>query len=255
MNELRIIEQREVLNKNFTVYGDFENPLFLAKDVAEWIEHSNATVMLQGIDESEKVLNNVYTLGGNQESWFLTEDGLYEVLMQSRKPIAKQFKAQVKQILREIRKTGKYEAKQPAALPTDRLRIQTMNAEARLEYARIRKAELFLKLSNVDTLSTEYKGILVAQATEVLAGQPLLPPVPSVQKTHSATDLAEMFSTTAAMIGRITNAKGLKTEEYGENYRAKSRYSTKEVDTFRYYDTIIPVLEKFFSKQPALTTV
>ena len=176
MNELRIIEQREVLNKNFTVYGDFENPLFLAKDVAEWIEHSNATVMLQGIDESEKVLNNVYTLGGNQESWFLTEDGLYEVLMQSRKPIAKQFKAQVKQILREIRKTGKYEAKQPAALPTDRLRIQTMNAEARLEYARIRKAELFLKLSNVDTLSTEYKGILVAQATEVLAGQPLLPP-------------------------------------------------------------------------------
>ena len=144
--------------------------------------------------------------------------------------------------------------KQPA-LPTDRLRIQTMNAEARLEYARIRKAELFLKLSNVDTLSTEYKGILVAQATEVLAGQPLLPPVPSVQKTHSATDLAEMFSTTAAMIGRITNAKGLKTEEYGENYRAKSRYSTKEVDTFRYYDTIIPVLEKFFSKQPALTTV
>ena len=45
--------------------------------------------MIQNIDEDEKVVNNVHTLGGNQEAWFLTEDGLYEVLMQSRKPIAK----------------------------------------------------------------------------------------------------------------------------------------------------------------------
>ena len=40
--------------------------------------------------------------------WFLTEDGLYEVLMQSRKPIAKQFKKKVKEILKQIRKTGGY---------------------------------------------------------------------------------------------------------------------------------------------------
>lgn len=66
-------------------------------------------MMLQNIDEDEKVVNNVYTLGGIQESWFLTEDGLYEVLMQSRKPIAKSFKKEVKKILKEIRKTGKYE--------------------------------------------------------------------------------------------------------------------------------------------------
>lgn len=38
----------------------------------------------------------------------LTESGLYEVLMQSRKPIAKQFKKGVKAILKEIRKTGGY---------------------------------------------------------------------------------------------------------------------------------------------------
>ena len=38
--------------------------------------------------------------------WFLTEDGLFEVLMQSRKPIAKQFKKEVKKILKQIRLTG-----------------------------------------------------------------------------------------------------------------------------------------------------
>ncbi len=107
-NQIIMISEQEVLGKKFRVYGDYENPLFLAKDVAEWIEHSNPRVMLQLIDDAEKVVNNVYTPGGVQESWFLTEDGLYEVLMLSRKPIAKEFKKQVKEILRSIRKNGMY---------------------------------------------------------------------------------------------------------------------------------------------------
>lgn len=108
MQELQIINQQEVLGKDFKIYGDFENPLFLAKDVAEWIEHSDVSTMIRKIDEDEKVTNIVCTLGGNQEAWFLTENGLYEVLMQSRKPIAKEFKKQVKVILKSIRKHGGY---------------------------------------------------------------------------------------------------------------------------------------------------
>ena len=109
-NELKIIDERELLGKQLRVYGDFENPLFLAKDVAEWIEYDISSInkMLNNVDENEKVRNNVPTLGGNQEMWFLTEDGLYEVLMLSRKPIAKEFKKEVKKILKLIRKTGIY---------------------------------------------------------------------------------------------------------------------------------------------------
>lgn len=106
---MEIIKQQEVLGKDFKVYGTFEEPLFLAKDVAEWIEHSNTRMMLKTVDETEKqCVNNPYALKGQQEQWFLTEDGLYEVLMQSRKPIAKEFKREVKGILKEIRITGQY---------------------------------------------------------------------------------------------------------------------------------------------------
>ncbi len=112
MNELKIINQQEVLGKDFKIYGDYENPLFLAKDVAEWIEHSNVTRMLEGVDEDEKIKispnQSLGVLQRNKEYNFLTENGLYEVLMQSRKPIAKQFKKKVKEILKEIRKTGQY---------------------------------------------------------------------------------------------------------------------------------------------------
>lgn len=108
--EIKVIDEREVLGKHFRVYGDIENPLFLAKDVAEWIEHSNITKMLSSVDEDEKVKirpnQKLGLLTSNNEYNFLTEDGLYEVLMQSRKPIAKQFKKEVKKILKQIRLTG-----------------------------------------------------------------------------------------------------------------------------------------------------
>ena len=91
MSNLQIIEQREVLGKDFKIYGDFENPLFLAKDVAEWIENKNPSQMLDTIDDNEKTLYTIYRVDGStHKSWFLTEHGLYEVLMQSRKPIAKE---------------------------------------------------------------------------------------------------------------------------------------------------------------------
>lgn len=90
-----IIYERNLFGKHFRIYGTKENPLFLAKDVAEWIEHSDVSMMLKKVDEDEKVTNIVCTLGGNQRAWFLTENGLYEVLMQSRKPIAKELKKEV----------------------------------------------------------------------------------------------------------------------------------------------------------------
>ncbi len=107
-NPIRVLKQTELCGRQFTVYGTVEEPLFRAKDVAEVIEHPNVTVMLNLVDEEEKGVKQLLTPGGNQQVWFLTEDGLYEVLMQSRKPIAKQFKKGVKQILHEVRTTGGY---------------------------------------------------------------------------------------------------------------------------------------------------
>lgn len=107
-NVMTVLRETVVLGHPFKIYGTAEDPLFLAKDVASLIEHSDVSTMLRSVDEDEKVTNIVCTLGGNQKSWFLTESGLYEVLMLSRKPIAKQFKKQVKAILHEIRTKGGY---------------------------------------------------------------------------------------------------------------------------------------------------
>lgn len=118
MNNVQVINEQEALGKQFRIYGTIDEPLFLAKDVAEWIDYSktgkgayDVSRMLSTVDEDEKLIRTIFVSGQNREMWFLTEDGLYEVLMQSRKPIAKQFKKKVKAILKEIRKTGRYESK------------------------------------------------------------------------------------------------------------------------------------------------
>jgi anti-repressor protein len=140
---IAVLESREVFGKRFNIYGNFENPLFLAKNVGDMIDHSNIAKMLKTIDADEKLICMAYvvesklstvvdneliepivtsaqpstevngnempaTHGQTRNMWFLTEYGLYEVLMQSRKPIAKEFKSRVKEILKEIRKHGYY---------------------------------------------------------------------------------------------------------------------------------------------------
>lgn len=111
MNQLQVISNQNVLGNDFQIYGTFEEPMFLAKDVADWIEHNKPAEMISNVDHDEKLMAIISHSGQNRQMWFLTEDGMYEVLMQSRKPIAKQFKKQVKVILKEIRQTGQYTQK------------------------------------------------------------------------------------------------------------------------------------------------
>lgn len=133
---IQVLSETELLGRNFTVYGTAENPLFLAKEVAEVLNYSesNSSKLTNLVESDEKVRNTITTLGGNQEVWFLTEDGLYEVLMQSRKPIAKEFKKGVKEILKSIRKTGGYIATTEEESPEEIMARTLTIAQATKKY-------------------------------------------------------------------------------------------------------------------------
>lgn len=107
-SEIQVLKQTELLGQQFAVYGTPDEPLFLAKDVAAWIEHTDVSKMVQSVDDDEKLTRTLFVSGQNREVWMLTENGLYELLMLSRKPIAKEFKKGVKKILHDIRTTGQY---------------------------------------------------------------------------------------------------------------------------------------------------
>lgn len=145
---------------SLSIYGDVENPLFLAKEIAEMIEYSknsdgeyNITNMLKMVDDEEKLLLKVLRAGQAREVNMLTGDGLYELLMRSTKPIAKDFKRAIKSLLKDIR--------------LERHKALLTTAEANNEIiAKLEKeladanAELAKYQDKIETAREEYKSLV-----------------------------------------------------------------------------------------------
>ncbi len=93
---------------NINIYGTYTDPLFKAKDIGDLLEIAKIRDSLKNLDDEDKILKVADTTGGLQEQYFITENGLYELLFTSRKPIAKEFKKWVKNIIKEIRLTGEH---------------------------------------------------------------------------------------------------------------------------------------------------
>lgn len=172
---LEVINQQEVLGKDFKIYGTPEEPLFLAKDVANWIEHNKPSEMILNVDGDEKLKAIISHSGQKREMWFLTEDGLYEVLMQSRKAIAKAFKKKVKKILKDIRTTGGYIVGQENLSDDELLERAVMVAQRKIkerdkEIAQQREqiAEMQPKAIFADAVSSSSNSILVRDMAKLL---------------------------------------------------------------------------------------
>ena len=176
-NQLQIIDEREVLGKQLRIYGDFENPLFLAKDIAEWIDYAktgngsyDVNKMLKTVDENEKLIRKIFASGQNREMWFVTEDGLYEVLMQSTKPIAKEFKKKVKEILKDVRKYGMYATDELLDNPDLIIKMAT-----RLKEEKAKNKELEDKMKEnkpkvlfADSVETSKNTILIGELAKII---------------------------------------------------------------------------------------
>lgn len=84
-------------------------PWFVAKDVCDVLEHSNHKMAVKNLDDDEKGVSSVYSLGGAQQTTIINESGLYSLIFQSRKPEAKAFRKWVtSEVLPAIRKKGYY---------------------------------------------------------------------------------------------------------------------------------------------------
>lgn len=240
MNEIQIFNNSEFGEVRTLMINN--TPYFVGKDVATVLGYSNPQKAIRDhVDEEDKTVNDLFTVNGTQ-GILINESGLYSLILSSKLPTAKKFKRWVtSEVLPAIRKTGSYTVK-----PMQTIEDKAKTAEAKLLNARTRMANMYLKLANVDTVSKEYKSILVAKSAEVLTGQPLLPLPKSEQKMYSATEIAEMFGISAQKVGRIAKTHNMKTDEYGEWYRDKSPYSNKEVDSFRYNDKAVEKFNEFF---------
>ena len=137
------------------------------------------------------------------------------------------------------------------ALPKERSEFKEQELKARMLNARVRESNQYLKIAEQIDIP-EYRYILQAKSAEALnGGVPVLPLQEVERKTYSATEIGAMFGVSANKIGKLANKHNLKTDAYGKLFYSKSEHSVKEVETWRYYDSVIPVFEKIFGREAA----
>lgn len=229
-NSIQVLSETELLGHKFTVYGTAENPLFLAKEVAEVLNYSesNSSKLTNLVESDEKVRNIITTLGGNQEVWFLTEDGLYEVLMQSRKPIAKEFKKGVKEILKSIRKTGGYIATKQDDTPEEIMARALTIAQATL-------AKREERLKQLEAQAEQQQVTIEIQTEEIKKSAPKVSyydnHLQSVN-TLTATQVAKQIGMDAGKLNKKLKEAGLIYKQSGQ-WMIHSPYSSWELHSTR----------------------
>ena len=223
------------------VFNENNEPVFCLSDLCRVLE-----LTPKGVNQrlNKEVISNypLKTNGGIQRMLFVNEDGLYDVILESRKPEAKKFRKWItSEVLPSIRKTGSYSITQEVPKPVispEELELKKLEAEARLIEAKNRTAEMFLSIGDRTSIP-EYKQILDSYAANTLAGKEILALPEACEKTYSATEIGKILGVSANKIGKLANQYNLKIPEFGKLFYDKSRYSNKEVETFRYYDKAI----------------
>ena len=187
------------------------------------------------VDEEDKGVTEMVTPRGKQSVPIINESGLYSLVLSSKLPGAKKFRRWVtSEVLPSIRKTGHYTAKPMT--------------DYQMESIRVRKAQLLERLAK--EYDGTYRQVLQAHATKELTGEYLLPLPYIGEKTYSAQEIGEKLGISANKVGMLANRNHLKTKQYGTwvNDVAKN-CPGKEVPSFRYYESVVPVLKTIISKQ------
>lgn len=108
MNDLQIFNNEEFGEIRTVVVNN--EPMFCLIDICKALKMSNPTMVAQRLDDDERTKLD---LGRAGDTNFITESGLYAVILRSDKPNAKKFRKWVtSEVLPSIRKNGGYIAGQ-----------------------------------------------------------------------------------------------------------------------------------------------
>ena len=192
---------------------------------------------------NSKVTNCHFRKLHNTGENFLTESGVYKLIFKSHKEEAEKFQDWVTdEVLPTIRKSGTY-----AIANTKVDKLTEMETETKLNNSQTRKANSLMRMHK-QCNDPIVKELLFKKAIETLTGKKL---IDNTRKTYSAEEIGKKFGISANRVGRIANANNLKTEQYGE--MVATEYNDKaQGSTFRYYDTVVPVIENILKEQEVM---
>jgi hypothetical protein len=180
-------------------FGTKDHPFFVAADVCEVLELSDVSMACAGLEEDEKLIQTILVSGQNRGLLCLTESGLWSLVLRSRKPQAKVFKKWLtSEVIPAIRKTGKYEIKQPEPAP-----LVLPPADVRI--ANLQNALAFFKIdTNNPRYSQHIQDLILNQILDVGDQKKL----PTSEVWIGAVEKAERLGYPSAFVSRFRSTLG-----------------------------------------------
>ena len=137
-NEIQIFQNEQF--GTIRTAGTADNPLFCLADVCNAIGINNSRAVKNRLDEDDvSLIDTIDNLGRTQQATFVTEAGLYDVIIRSDSESAKPFRKWVtSEVLPSIRKTGSYAVKN---MGRKELALMILQQEEEMEVLRLENKE------------------------------------------------------------------------------------------------------------------
>ena len=148
---------------NITIYGTYEEPLFKAKEIGDLLGIKNIKDTISNFNDKQKLGVGLTDPHGRiQETNMLTEQGLYKLLMKSRKKIAEEFQDWVCEVIEEIRKKGKYDLEDKLLQNQQQLQLKEQEKQEYQQQLLLKEQELkyYKELTYEEVEKTGYNYIL-----------------------------------------------------------------------------------------------
>lgn len=202
-NEIRIF--KSPLFGDIRTAGTSEEPLFCLSDVCKALDLLQGDVKRRLDDGLVSTQPIVDSLGRTQQANFVNEDGLYDVILDSRKPEAKAFRKWItSEVLPTIRKHGAY--------MTDKIIEQALlNPDTVIKLATTLKKEreerLALQAKNAEQL------VVIAEQNakiqDMTAKSTYCEKVLASSELVEVTLIAQDYGTTATIMNRFLHEAGI----------------------------------------------
>ncbi len=246
MNNLQLVKSSRFGDVECDIYSDNDEMYMTIAQLAECLGYADRKGIEKIVERNSYLKNPEFSVtvklsatdGKYYNTRVFSEDGIYEVTFLSKTEIAGQFRAWVRKLLKSLR-SGKAAIVKTDRLDDAQLRIESDKAAAMRINAENERLKLLMECSKLSELSPVARQTWIIKSIEGSMGLKIAE-LPECEKLYQAGTLAEVWSkefgvkVTSAMLGKLANQNGLKSDEYGVTAMDKSPYSSKEAVSFRY---------------------
>lgn len=260
MNDLQLVKTKNFGDVQCDFYKGKDDCYLTREQIGMSLEYSAPQEAIANIhfrhkdrlDQYSVNIKLISTDGKSYDTTVYNRKGVMEICRWSRQPKADEFIDFAWSVMDDVI-SGKarvvIDSPDSSIIESARLKASQDRAAAMLLNAKTRMYKTIMGTIGDKTLSPIAVQVFGLKTLEAVTGVDVGTVLPETEKHYSATEVGKMFNVSANKVGSLAKKNGVKTKEFGILVLDKSKYSNKEVESFRYNDRGVARIKELLAAQ------